>query len=114
MKDSNDCAVYAVAFTCFDCPAAVRVHLWRAGRKRGDGATDKQILQVIRYYGRTAKVYHTQCKTIRSFARAEHHGTYIVVTSDHVVAVVDGHVCGRVRDSDLMRVEKVWEITDSI
>jgi len=112
-NDKNDCAVYAVAFTCHCDPDVARFQLWRAGRDHADGATDAQIARAVRKLGRTMRRCTTNCKTIRTFARVHRWGTFLLTTTDHVVAVVDGNVCHRTSDpevTDLQRIEKVHRI----
>ena len=109
-NDKNDCAVYAVAFTCHCDPDVARFQLWRAGRDHADGATDAQIARAVRKLGRTMRRVSTACPTVRTFSRIHTAGTFLVTTTDHVVAVVDGRVCDKNTESDLLRIEKVHRI----
>ena len=113
MPDTNDCAVYAVAFSCHVTPADAGFYLWRAGRNIGDGATDRQISKAVRWSDHRLRRVKTDAKTIRSFARSNPSGTFLVATTGHVVAVVDGYVCHRPfpEHSDLYRIEKIHKVS---
>ena len=110
MKDYDDCSVYAIAFLTRQTDEEVRWRLWRAGRNVGDGATDKQIRATIRGLGYALRRFKTECRTIRGFGRACVPGSFLVTTTDHVVAVIDGYVCDRPTVSDLSRIERVDKI----
>jgi len=113
MTDKHDCSVYAVAFTCHVDPDRARFVLGQCGRVFRDGATDVQIRASCRLLGRRLRLIHTECRTIRSFARENVWGTFLVTTVDHAVAVVDGHVCERSwREdiSDLARIVNVYKV----
>lgn len=107
----NDCAVYAIAFACTERAATVRLMLEEAGCE--DGATDRQISKVVWALGCTPRRFHTPVKTVRSFARLNLEGSFIVTTADHVVAVVDGYIGHRPvpLHTDLGRIEKIHKIT---
>jgi len=108
--DRDDCAVYAIAFCCYMQPDVVRYWLSREGRKLFDGATDRQISRTIRRLGYNQRRVKTDAKTVRGFARMKRKGAFLVSTVDHVVAVIDGRICDKVENSDLMRIEKVYRI----
>jgi len=109
--DKDDCAVYAIAFCCNVKPDDARYWLWRCGRNLFDGTTDRQISRAIRKLGFNQRRIKTPCKTIRGFGRLMKPGAYLILTCDHAVAVVDGRICDKVKNSDLMRIEKVYKIT---
>ena len=110
MKDKNDCAVYALAFACYECPDRIRYLLSQQGREHGDGATDQQIMGVLRRLNAVVTPFKSPARTVRSFWRFCPEGTFLVYASDHVVAVVNGYVCDRPDVSDLLRIDKIQKI----
>lgn len=114
MYDKDDCAVYAVAFVCHVDPDRSRYVLGQCGRAFRDGATDVQIRAACRLLGRRLRRFRSECRTVRTFARDNVWGTFLVTTADHVVAVVDGNVCDRswrADTSDLMRIVRVDKVS---
>lgn len=106
-----DCADYAVCFTCNTGVEQAAYQLWKAGRSiEHDGTTDDQIALAVKALGFQAVGVRTKSKTVRTFARERRPGSFLVFTCDHVVAVIDGFVCDRTCNSDLQRIEKIWEI----
>lgn len=110
MRDDGKCADYAIAFTCNVHPELSGYWLWKCGRRVGDGATDRQIADAIDILGHRMRRVRTKMRTVRTFARSRRLGTYLVTTTDHVVAVVDGRVCDVPEYGDLLRIEKVHRI----
>ena len=111
MIDTDDCAVYAIAFACGVPPARARFNLWAKGRNFNDGATEDQIFATILTLGHKVRRIGTRAKTIRTFAYCKPKGSYIVITADHAVAVIDGYICDRPEVSSLLRIENVWKVT---
>lgn len=108
---SVDCAEHAIAFACGIEVQDVQFTLTRLGRPVvHDGTTDKQIRETIEAFGREAYACRVRPPTVRTFAREGRSGSYIIFTSDHVVACVNGFLCDRPENSDLARIEKVWKI----
>ena len=109
-EDKDDCSVYAVSFLTLTSPDEARFRLWKAGRNIGDGATDRQIRAAIRALGYDLRRVKTPCHTIRGFAKSCEPGAFLVSTSDHVCAVIDGYLCDRPAVSDLLRIERIDKI----
>lgn len=106
-KDKDDCSVHAVSFLTRASPSEARFRLWKAGRNIGDGATDRQIRDAIRSLGYDLRRFKTPCRTIIGFAKSCEPGAFLVSTSDHVCAVIDGYLCDRPMVSSLLRIERV-------
>ncbi len=111
MSEPVDCADHALAFTCGVPVEEASYHLWNAGRSMfHDGTTDDQIAIAVGMLEKQFRVAKTRARTIRTFAKNHRKGCFIVFTSDHVVAVVNGFLCDRPENSNLARIEKVWKI----
>lgn len=111
MREPVDCADHAIAFAVGAPVDEVSFTLWNTGRPVDhDGTTDGQIASAIRILGGNPVTARTSARTLRTFARGRRSGAYIVFTSDHVVACVNGFLCDRPENSDLARIEKVWKI----
>ena len=107
----SDCADYAIAFACGTDVGSATYWLWKAGREYDhDGSTDRQIASAVRALGCRMRRVKTKARTIRTFAREDREGRYLVTTTDHLVAVIDGRVCDRPEYGDLLRIEKVHKI----
>jgi hypothetical protein len=109
----HECAVYAVAFCCRVDPDDARFRLWRAGSSPGDGSTNRQISEAVRALGYRLRRIRTPSKTFRTFARECRLGAFLVSSSDHAAAIIDGNICQRPipRNSDLMRIETIHKIS---
>lgn len=107
----TDCADYAVCFACNKGVEEVKYVFWRNGRDFDhDGTTDDEIARAVQDCGFDPVTVKSKSKTIRTFARERRTGSFLVFTCDHVVAVIDGFVCDRPCNSNLQRIEKIWEI----
>lgn len=111
MAEPVDCADHAIAFALGYPVSEVTFTLWNTGRPIDhDGTTDRQIASAIRILGGTPVTARTSARTLRTFAREKRPGAYLLFTTDHVVACVNGFLCDRPENSDLARLEKVWKI----
>lgn len=109
--DAVDCAEHAIAFTCGVSVEDAAEGLWKCGRPiKHDGTTDAQIAACVRWCGGNPVTLRSCHRTPRTFARENRPGSFILFTSDHVVACVNGFLCDRPVNSDLWRIEKVWKI----
>ena len=111
MSEPVDCAEHAIAFACGVPVKLATEILNHSGRPVDhDGTTDRQIVKAIRACGREPVTSRHNPRTVRTFAREKRPGAYILFTTDHVVACVNGFLCDRPENSDLARIEKVWKI----
>jgi len=111
MKDDGKCADFAIAFTCNVHPELAGYWLWKCGRRVGDGATDRQISKAMKILGYRLRRVNTRARTVRTLARERVYGTFLVTTTDHVVAVVDGRVCDVPEYGDLLRIASVHAVS---
>jgi hypothetical protein len=114
INDEHDglCADYALSFLCRVPVEEVGFELWKTGRPAGcdAGVTDAQISKAVKALGFRRQAVHTVARTLRVFARIHTNGEYLVTTTDHCVAVIDGRVCDTPQTGDLLRIEKVERI----
>jgi hypothetical protein len=112
MKDDGKCADYAVCFVCNCGVEDAGYHLWQAGRDLDhDGTTDQEIAAAVRSLGFRMRRVYPDGKTVRTLMRSlRGSGVYLVTTTDHVFAVVDGRRCDEPQWGDLLRIEKVHKI----
>lgn len=109
-REKDDCAIIAIALLTGYPYFVPKESLQILSKIFGDGATDDQIHASLRILGHRLHKVDPKAKTIRTFARQGRKGKYLVTTSDHVVAVIDGVVEDDPKWGDLMRIETVHKI----
>jgi len=70
-----------------------------------------QVRQSIKYLDRRIRRCGYIAPTVRSFAKLKLDGIYLIETTDHVLAIIDGYVCDRPEVSDLIRIQQAYKIT---
>ena len=110
-RQKDDCSIIMVAALAgVDYDVAARV-LRQCGKSDGDGATDGQWKLAMVYLG--CRIHRVRCirRTIRTVTRAlPKTGKYIIVTTDHVVAFINGELIDDTKWGDLLRVTSVYKV----
>jgi len=129
LKEDNDCAVRALA-NAFDWDYRRAHNIFKKeGRQNNCGTLTTTCYKVFsRYCGKTyyTKEYakrvakqesewtieegNPKAKTITSFCRLFPKGTYVVLTSGHALAVVNGEPQDWTNSNNRHRVEAYWEV----
>lgn len=109
--EKNDCTVIAVSIVTGRPYDEVHAALARHGREPGKGTNSSVYLAVIREFGCSViPERHEHCKTVKTAERyLPRHGTFLVRTRGHVLAVRDGKVHDHSRGScrkviDILRI----------
>lgn len=111
IREKNDCAVIMLAAVC-DIPYEAASRALRAcGRAFDDGATDAQWKAAAAALGAVVRRRRTPSRTVRTVARGlPDRGRYIITTTDHVVAYVDGELIDDTEWGDLLRVSGLYSV----
>jgi hypothetical protein len=107
IKDKNDCTVRAIAHARCIPYAEAHEALRKAGRQNGKGfdiyyyLTRQPWARAVRWH---------ECKTFDAFAMKYPKGHYILASTRHAVAVVDGAIYDSWEVSGLLRVDCAFEV----
>ena len=112
LKETDDCAIVAVALACRVSYRTAKIALERYGKEPNDGAYPYQIRRAIEHLGHQCIVktdaYKPYYKTVRTLHRRLMSGTWIVLTCDHCLCIRDGRKYDT--HSDLARTDQVYFI----
>lgn len=94
MKETRDCAVKAVAFSCDISYEEAHAALKAAGRKNNKGTPNHLTRKVLKQQGFKTEKYEHRAKTVRTLARELRfvRGTFLVWTRGHILCIKDGKV----------------------
>lgn len=112
IREKDDCGVIMVA-AVGEVPYHTAARILRGqGRIDGDGVTDRQWKAALEILGCRLRRIKQTGRTIRTVARSlPLTGRYVLVTTDHVVGLVNGELVDDVEKwGDLLRVSHVFHV----
>ena len=113
INESQDCAVGAIAIACGKDYTEVHTDLGILGRRHRKATRIDQIWNVASKYGEIKDVtaQYPYVRTAISAKRLPVEKSFIVLTTDHAFAVVEGEVQDW-SNGRRLRVKRIWEVSN--